>query len=146
VGKKRVFMVATLTLVGVVVFGGTALAGTMLTATLTGAAERPGPGDRNGSGTADLDLMPTRERICYTITVNNIAPATDAHIHRGSASEAGPIVKTLKPPTDGSSSGCVRSGRMLIRKIKNNPSGYYVNVHNEDFPSGAVRGQLTPSP
>jgi hypothetical protein len=142
---------ATLALVGVMVFGGPALAGTMLTATLTGEAEvdgagNPDQGDPDGSGTADLNLLPKRERICYELTVTNIEPATDAHIHKAPAGQNGGIVKALKAPSDGSSSGCVRSSRMLIKKIKNKPSGYYVNVHNVPFPNGALRGQLTPSP
>jgi hypothetical protein len=49
----------------------------------------------------------------------------------------------LKAPSDGSSRGCVRLGRA---KIMNNPSGYYVNVHNVPFPNGALRDQLSPSP
>ena len=142
-GKKRVLIAATLAMAGVMFFGVPALAGTMLTATLSGAAEVPGPGDPDSSGTADLNLLPKRERICYTITVQNIEPATAAHIHRGTSTVAGPIVKELKAPSDGSSSGCVRSGSRLIQKIRNNPSRYYVNVHNDDFPNGALRGQLT---
>ena len=145
-GKKRLLVAATFALIGIMAFGVPALAGTMLTASLTGAAEVPGPGDPDGSGTADLTLLPKREKICYDITVQNVEQVTMAHIHRGSATEAGPILKTLKPPTDGSSSGCVRSSRMMIRKIKNDPSGYYVNVHSDPFPNGAVRGQLTLSP
>jgi hypothetical protein len=30
----------------------------------------------------------------------------------------------------------------LAQKIADNPSGYYVNVHNATFGAGAVRGQL----
>ena len=146
-GKKRKFIAATLVVVGIIAFGGVALAGTMLTAAdMTGAKEVPGPGDPDGSGTADLNLIPKREKICYSITVDNIVPATMAHIHKGTSTEAGPIVKGLKAPTDGTSSGCVRLDRAKIMKIKNNPSGYYVNVHNDDFPNGALRDQLSPSP
>jgi len=147
VGKKRIFIAATIAVIGLMVFGGVALAGTMLTAAdMTGAKEVPGPGDPDGSGTADLNLIPKREKICYSITVDNIVPATMAHIHKGTSTEAGPIVKGLKAPTDGTSSGCVRLDRAKIMKIKNNPSGYYVNVHNDDFPNGALRDQLSPSP
>ena len=150
-GKKRLFIAATVAVIGLMVFSGVALAGTMLSATLTGEAEvnaagTPNQGDLDGEGTAELNLIPKKEKICYTLTVQNIEPATDAHIHKGSATVAGPIVKALRAPSDGDSQGCARSSRTLIMKIKNNPSGYYVNVHNDDFPNGAVRGQLSPSP
>jgi len=142
VGKTRILIAATIAVVAVMVFGGPALAGTILRATLTGAAEVPGRGDPDGSGRARLDLMPVKEQICYTLTVSNIGRATAAHIHRGTATEAGPILKELEAPSDGSSQGCVRLSRTAITNIKNNPSGYYVNVHNRAFPNGAVRGQL----
>jgi hypothetical protein len=148
VGKKRIFIAATVAMVGILAFGGVALAGTMLSATpLTGEAEvdgagNPDKGDLDGEGTAELNLIPKREKICYQITVDNIAPATDAHIHKAPAGQNGPIVKGLKAPSDGTSSGCARSSRTLIMKIKNNPSAYYVNVHNVPFPNGALRGQL----
>jgi hypothetical protein len=29
-----------------------------------------------------------------------------------------------------------------LKPIIANPAGYYVNIHNADFPGGAVRGQL----
>jgi hypothetical protein len=142
-GKKKVFVAAVIALIGIIAFGGPALAGAMLTASMSGANEVPGPGDADGTGTADLNLIPKREKICYTLTVQNIEPATMAHIHKGTSTEAGPIVKGLKAPSDGDSQGCVRLSRTMIMKIKNNPSGYYVNVHNGDFPNGAVRGQLS---
>lgn len=116
--------------------------GTQLTASLTGTAEVPGPGDANGTGTATLTLQ--RRKICFEITVNDIEPATFAHIHEGAPDVAGPILIFLNPPpTDGSSEGCARASRRLIKRIRENPAGFYVNVHNDPFPMGAVRGQLS---
>ena len=113
-----------------------------LSTTLTGAAEVPGPGDPDGSGTADLRLNPGQEEICFDLTATGIEPATGAHIHIGDATSAGPVVVPLTPPTDGTSSGCVYAPRELILQIIHNPENYYVNVHNAEYPAGALRGQL----
>jgi hypothetical protein len=115
--------------------------GRPFTTTLTGAVEVP-PGDPDGSGTAHFTLNPGQEEICFELTVSNIAPATASHIHVGPAGVAGPVVVPLTPPTSGSSSGCVTADRDLIRAIIKNPENYYVNVHNAEYPAGAVRGQL----
>ena len=117
---------------------------THLDSTLTGAAEVPGPGDPDGSGTASFELFPDQQQICWELEVSNITlPATGAHIHRGTATEAGPIVVGLIPPdTTGRSSGCVSAAPELIEAILSNPEQYYVNVHTGDYPGGAVRGQL----
>ena len=110
---------------------------------LTGAAEVPGPGDPDGRGRAALTINPGQGTVCYRIEVEGIDPATLAHIHRGGADVAGPVVVTFAPPTDGSSEGCVEDlDRELLRDILSNPSGYYVNVHNATFTAGALRGQL----
>lgn len=116
--------------------------GKKLSTDLNGSEEAPGPGDPDGSGFATLRLNPGLEQICYSITVSDIEPATAAHIHEGDAGTAGPIVVTLDPPADGSSEGCESADRALVKDIMKNPSDYYVNVHNEDFPAGALRGQL----
>lgn len=113
---------------------------------MSGAAEVPGPADPDGSGTANLRFNPGKGEVCFELTVSNIVlPATGAHIHAGSATESGDIVVPLDPAPDasGSSSGCVSADRALIEAILQNPAGYYVNVHNEEFPAGAVRGQLS---
>ena len=116
--------------------------GRPLSTGLTGAEEVPGPGDPDGSGTASLRVNPGRGTLCYDLSVRDIAPATGAHVHEAPAGEAGPIVVVLEAPSDGTSSGCVRIGRALARDIVQDPSDYYVNVHNAEFPKGAVRGQL----
>jgi CHRD domain len=111
-----------------------------LEAQLTGEQEVPGPGDPNGRGEAEVKVF--EAKVCYSLTVKRIAPATAAHIHRGVRGVAGRIVVPLRAPTDGSSSGCVGISRSLASNLKEHPARYYVNVHNRPFPDGAVRGQL----
>lgn len=110
---------------------------------LTGAAEVPGPGDDDGDGLANVFLEVGSGEICYDMIVDGIEPATAAHIHEGSEDEAGPVVVPLEAPTDGSINGCAPADAGLIDAIRNNPAGFYVNVHNEEFPDGALRGQLS---
>jgi hypothetical protein len=117
--------------------------GRKFTTTLTGAAEVP-TGDLDGSGTATITLNHGQGRVCWEITVSGIAPATAAHIHVAPAGVAGPVIVPLSAPTSGSSSGCVENvDPDLIKAIIQTPEAYYVNVHNADFPAGAVRGQLS---
>jgi glucose/arabinose dehydrogenase len=116
------------------------------TATLTGAAEVPGPGDEDGSGTAFVLVDQAESEVCFAILVSNITlPAAAAHIHVGEAGVAGDVVVALAPPDEhGASTGCVSGvDPALIEAILQDPAGYYVNVHTTDFPAGAVRGQLT---
>ena len=116
--------------------------GRKLQTSLTGAAEVPGPGDPDGTGTAQITVNPGQNQVCYKLRVSNIAPATAAHIHEASPTAAGPVVVTLGAPTTGTSSGCVTVTRALALEILKRPADYYVNVHNAAFPAGAVRGQL----
>ena len=113
-----------------------------MTASLTGAQEVPGPGDTDGSGTAEITIVDATNNVCWDLNVRNIAPATAAHLHRGLPGEAGPPVVTFEPPTDGSNEGCVAVPGTLADEIEANPAAFYVNVHNAEFPNGAVRGQL----
>ena len=134
-----------------IALAGTALAGRLegsdhggltIVVEMTGAAERPGPGDPDGSGTASFTFNHGQGEVCFVLEVANIAPATAAHIHVAPATDPGPVVIPLTAPTDGSSSGCVSADQDLIKAITQNPENYYVNVHNADFPPGAIRAQL----
>jgi hypothetical protein len=118
--------------------------GTVLTATLSGAAEVPGPGDPDGTGQATVRLTAGEARVCFQLSVSNITlPATAAHVHAGAAGSAGGIVAPLAPPdASGVAEGCAEISRPFANAILANPGAYYVNVHTSDFPDGAIRGQL----
>lgn len=118
--------------------------GRKLGATLTGAAEVPGPGDADGTGSVEIRLNQGQKQVCFELTVSNIGTATAAHIHEAAAGKAGPVVVTLTAPANGSSKDCVSNvSEDLIKRIRQNPENFYVNVHNAEFPNGAIRGQLS---
>ena len=114
----------------------------VVSATLTGAQEVP-PADPDGSGTFVGRINTGLGTLCYTLTATNIEPAAAAHIHIGLAGNNGGVVIPLIAPTSGSSSGCASADRDLLKSIRENPSLFYVNVHNSTYPGGAIRGQLS---
>ena len=116
--------------------------GRPFTVPMTGAAERPGPGDPDGSGTAKLMLNHGQGRVCYEITVSNIDTPTAAHIHQAGVDSPGPVVVPLFTTSGTSMKGCVDVDKGKIMEIIQKPGDYYVNVHNAAFPAGAIRGQM----
>ena len=120
---------------------------TKLVAELDGNEEVPDKGDPNGTGTADLTLKLKRRKLCSNIAFEDIEAPTAGHIHQGAEGEPGEIVVTLFEVPDGAVSpwvNCQKVKRSLLRQIKRNPAGFYVNVHNGEYPAGALRGQLEP--
>jgi hypothetical protein len=120
---------------------------TTLTASLSGATEVPGPGDADGSGQAELTLTQKKGKkkgkVCSDITYSGIDTAFAGHIHEGGPTTDGPIVVPLfETSTPSPVNECVKAKRGLVKKIAKNPADFYVNLHNEAFPGGAIRGQL----
>lgn len=111
--------------------------GRPLSTVLSGAAEAPGPGDPDGSGTALITLNQGQNRVCWKLVWADIAEPTAAHIHVAPAGVAGPVVVPLSL-----GSGCASVDPALIKAIRHDPENYYVNIHNAEFPAGAIRGQL----
>lgn len=107
-------------------------------------------GDKNGSGSAvvfGIDGDPNT--LCYSLIVKKIRPAVAAHIHEGQPGENGPVVANLAAPADKTAGDCLTDGEegkflgdTTAAEILANPEDYYINVHNEQFPGGAIRGQL----
>ena len=74
---------------------------------------------------------------------------TQSHIHIGAVGESGDVVVPLDVDGfEGSSEGCIEpmEDAAALQEIVDNPAGYYVNLHTEDFPAGAIRGHLAATP
>jgi hypothetical protein len=114
---------------------------------LTGAAEPVG-GDPDGSGVATLWLNYGVSTLCWDVSWENIDAPNAGHIHVGPAGVAGPVVIPFTDPATGlfAASGCQTVDQMLLKAIIQDIDGYYVNLHNDAYPAGAIRGQLTDPP
>jgi hypothetical protein len=128
-------LLASLALGGLV-----AAAETTLTAALSGGAET----DEDGTGTASVVLDPAAGTACWEMNVENVDPVTVSHIHEGAEGESGGVVVDLDVDGwEGSSEGCNEAADAeTLQAIIDNPAGFYVNVHTEALPMGAIRGQL----
>jgi hypothetical protein len=109
-------------------------------AELAGGAD----GDTDGSGSASITIDPDTGEVCWDLTVESIADVTASHIHVGAEGESGDVVVPLDVDGfSGTSDGCVDASDADLDAIIADPAGFYVNIHTEDFPAGAIRGQLT---
>lgn len=118
---------------------------TRLSATLSGATEVPTAGDPDGTGTATVNLDVTKREVCYEVAVQKIDRPVGMHIHEGERGKSGGIVVPLNTPTasDTTTTGCASADATLMGRIAATPGNFYVNVHTEAYPQGALRGQLS---
>ena len=140
-------LVASAAFTGVATAQPAAEGGRKFTTELTGEAEVnaagvPNQGDLDGTGTASVTINPGQGRICYEISVANISAPTRGHIHRAPAGSNGGIVVPFFETGAVDLEDCVDVTRDLALEIIKSPESFYVNVHNADFPGGALRGQL----
>ena len=110
---------------------------------MTGAQEVPGPGDPDGSGTAEVTVDAATPQVCYDLKVAGIDTATMAHIHRGAKGQNGPVIIPLTKNGDTYS---VPEGKKLTEaQMKDLKAGHlYVNVHSNAHKGGEIRAQLEP--
>lgn len=122
---------------------------TLLSASLNGAREVPGPGDPDGRGRAFVRLA--GGKACFVLKWSRITAPTAAHIHTGRAGVDGPVAvlffqpatnAATLPPTLNAVAGCVEVDPAMAKAIAASPRDYYVNIHTADFGGGAIRGQL----
>jgi hypothetical protein len=151
VGKKRIVAMAVAVAIGAValVAGNVIAAETKLVGDMTGGQETPTPGDPDGTGRAVIKVDTRAKTVCFSLTWHDILSPTAAHIHEGTRGNAGDVVVPLfvteteaLPANLSGVKGCNQVEAALARSLANNPQRFYVNVHNEKFPDGAIRGQL----
>jgi hypothetical protein len=86
-----------------------------------------------------VEIDPDKGDFCYTITSAKIAAPTMAHVHRGAA---GPTARPSSRSIPRAATKCIAVEPDALKPIIATPEGYYVNIHNAEFPGGAIRGQL----
>jgi len=94
---RILFLVAALSVLGVLAVGAPAYGeGRPFSTTLTGAAEVPGPGDADASGTAFITLNQGQGEVCFDLSWAAIdGTVVAAHIHAAPAGVAGAVVVAL---------------------------------------------------
>ncbi|WP_394727498.1 CHRD domain-containing protein [Altererythrobacter sp. GH1-8] len=112
---------------------------------LFGENETGGGADEEASGDFSAELNLTTGKMCYFLEVQNLEGFTAAHIHEGKKGADGPPVVTLELMGEDGDETCVDVDPELLKKIARRNANYYVNVHTEAFPKGAIRGQLDES-
>lgn len=113
---------------------------------LSGANEVEAPGDDDGWGLGAVGVG--ADSVVYYIWVTDLAAPTAAHIHAAPAGANGGVVidfeAVFTDAGDGShvAYGEVSAGAGTLASLLDDPTAYYINVHNADHPAGAVRGQV----
>ena len=116
-----------------------------LKALLSPTEEVPGPGVKDGVGAALISIA--GPKVCSDLKATMGEKPLKAHIHQGAKGAAGPVVVDLMPdfkPGEAAyqSKTCVDTTPDLTAQLLGNPSGFYVNIHSDGHPDGAMRGQL----
>jgi CHRD domain len=125
---------------------------------MTGQAvpDEDGVADEDGKGSANF-LHLADDTICYGFSVDGTGTPTAIAIYKGAAGETGPaVVKFANLPqgedgepagAPGTSSGCKEAANAAeaaaLKRIRKAPQNYYLLMKTEDFPGGAIRGQLS---
>jgi len=110
-----------------------------------------GGGAAGASGSIELVTIGMDDVVCYDLLVDDVA-ATSAHIHKAAAgATAADALLTISGPfalnpdfavSDAEAAGCVEVDPALLAALLTDPGSYYVDVHADSAPNGAVRGQL----
>jgi CHRD domain len=95
-------------------------------------------GDPDATASAMVRINSNDDEFCWDIQITGLGTITAAHLHNAAAGANGPV----KIDFSGSMNGCLDIDGALADDILAKPATYYLNVHTNEFPAGAVRGQL----
>ena len=99
----------------------------------------------DGSGTATIEIDSDENEVCYEFELEGVENVEAAHIHEGEEGQSGdPVVDLAYSGDDSGADDCVDDvDESILEDIVGDPAAFYVNVHTEDLPDGAGRGQLS---
>jgi hypothetical protein len=100
--------------------------------------------DPDGTGRAVVRIQGTQ--LCYALSWNNILAPMVGHIHRAPVGSNGPVAIGFwagqLPESVRGITGCVTAAAETLADVVANPDMYYANVHDANYPGGAIKGQL----
>jgi len=110
-------------------------------------------GDPDGRGTAEFTFDTKQGTVCYELEVEGITEPVEpapglgsAHIHFLATGGIAVDLEAdfeLNGSDEFKASGCVEVDSALLQAILENPDQFYVNIHNAEFPGGALSGLLS---
>jgi hypothetical protein len=112
-----------------------------MTAALSSAEIVPAPGPEGGSGNAIIETDADESRLCFQLTYQGISEPTTGSVRRGAAGTNGPVAVDLNVARLGDK-GCVKGDEAVLAAIAANPAGHHVLLTTNEYPDGAIRGQL----
>lgn len=122
---------------------------TTLTAKLTPQHEdsvqgRAGAGQPGAAGTFAARLDSVSGELCYRLAWTGVERVTMAHIHAAASGPDGPPLVAFEDigGEGGGDEHCQPIGRTLAEQLAARPGDFYVNVHSEAYPNGAVSGAV----
>ncbi len=118
---------------------GSAQAGTLYLARMSGAGENP-PNNVTFTGTGVLILNDAENSATITATHNITDPLVGGHIHRGPVGVNGPVIFPFPAPQSPVGPLIWAIPAADVENLKN--LGLYMNFHTPLFPAGAIRSPL----
>jgi hypothetical protein len=105
----------------------------------------PKVGDKDGSGTARMRIQ--GDQVYYYFSWKGIGTPIMGHVHEGVAGKNGDVkipffAKKLSGGGYYTSGTVTVKDQALLQRIEAHPEQFYFNLHTEEFPGGAIRGQV----
>ncbi len=104
-------------------------------------------GDPDGLSVGTLYITDQTNEISWDFTYENVGPPTLWVIHAAPAGQGGGSVLGLGVGGEpGRLFGSTIGDHVLVDQMLADPASFYIDLHNDEYPDGAVRGQLQTPP
>lgn len=109
---------------------------------LTSTSQVP-PQKSTGEGLGSLSLNLDSNTLSGHISFGELTVSA-AHIHQGYAGEIGSAIVAFEASADASTMVLAETTLSEEQVERFRAGGYYINLHNDEFPDGFLRGQILP--